>query len=110
MSHLTDYVPSGCPVEMHCKEVDSVAQPDLTSAWQFGFTNTSAVCYQGPSFLESLTGGYNYPICSNPNEYVFWDPAQWDGGTPSHKAHPLSVGSRLHEEPARAQQKPGLRH
>ena len=41
---------------------------------QLGFTNTMGYCYQGPSFLGCLTGGYSYPLCANPNEYIFWDP------------------------------------
>lgn len=24
--------------------------------------------------MGSLTGGYNYPLCANPNQYIFWDP------------------------------------
>ena len=39
-----------------------------------GFTNTMGYCYQGPSFVGDLTGGYAYPLCSNPNSYIFWDP------------------------------------
>ena len=41
---------------------------------QLGFTNTTAPCYGGPSFLEDLVGGYNYPLCPDPNSYIFWDP------------------------------------
>ncbi|DBA78537.1 TPA: hypothetical protein ACH3X2_007856 [Trebouxia sp. C0005] len=46
----------------------------LANATSLGFTNTMGYCYQGPSFLGSLTGGYNYPLCANPNQYIFWDP------------------------------------
>ena len=51
-------------------------EPDSTVCLQLqlGFTNTTAPCLGGSSFLEDLIGGYISPICSSPNSYVFWDP------------------------------------
>lgn len=41
---------------------------------QEGFSTTTGTCYMGASFAGDLTGGYAYPLCSNPDEYIFWDP------------------------------------
>ena len=38
-----------------------------------GFTTATEPCIQAPSFVGALTGGYGYPLCSNPDEYIFWD-------------------------------------
>lgn len=39
----------------------------------YGFTNANSPCYMGPSFFEDITGFFDYPICSNPDDHVFWD-------------------------------------
>lgn len=44
----------------------------ISNAASEGFTSTSP-CYQAPSFYMGFTAGYEYSVCSNPDEYIFWD-------------------------------------
>ena len=59
----------------------TVASYDLNAFYQrvfaapalFGISNVTGVCYQGPGFFQDLTGFFDYPICSDPGQYAFWD-------------------------------------
>ncbi len=47
----------------------------LTNAAQEGFTVSpiTSPCYQAPNFFEGFTAGSEYSVCSNPDQYIFWD-------------------------------------
>lgn len=47
----------------------------LTNAAKEGFTVSpiTSPCYQAPNFFEGFTAGNQYPVCSNPDQHVFWD-------------------------------------
>lgn len=47
----------------------------LTNAAKEGFTASPVTtpCYQAPNFFEGFTAGNEYPVCSNPDQHIFWD-------------------------------------
>lgn len=47
----------------------------LTNAAKEGFTVSpiTSPCYQAPNFFEGFTAGNQYPVCSNPDQHIFWD-------------------------------------
>ena len=69
--HCNAHVLDSCifvAIDIHCVLMFTCAM------LQYGFTDTTGMCYMGPSFAGDLTGGYMYPLCSNPDSYIFWDP------------------------------------
>ena len=45
----------------------------------YGFTNAMDPAYQGPSFFEDITGGFEFSVVANPSSYLFWDNAEYLG-------------------------------
>ena len=47
----------------------------VTNAAKQGFTVNpiTTPCYSAPAFYPGFTAGYAYPVCSNPDQHVFWD-------------------------------------
>ena len=48
----------------------------------YGLVNVTAPCLANYEFLMNGTGGQTPIVCSNPNEYLFWD-----GEHPTAKVH-----------------------
>ena len=44
----------------------------ISNAATEGFTS-SEPCYEAPSFYPGLSEGYANPVCSDPDQHIFWD-------------------------------------
>ncbi|MCX7594884.1 MAG: SGNH/GDSL hydrolase family protein [Fischerella sp.] len=68
-------------------DINSLFNRVQATPGEFGFTNVTNACLVGT--LDDVAQG-NFSVCSNPNDYLFWD-----GVHPSTRVHSIMAESAL---------------